>query len=137
MRGLCCALLLFCCLPAFCFADYSFRLEDERGDEEGIYPLAPEFEGESGLFDLLSFQVEQSSLGSLLFEFEFEKLTNPRNATFGFTYPLIQVYIHTNAPGSWRVQKPVGSSSSTLGNPSVALDERYVWERMVSKTVTV
>lgn len=112
-------------------AEYSFSISDAAGDEEAIYPLSEEFRDKDGLFDILNFSVEANNDTTLEFTIEFVHLSNPRNGSLGFSYPVIEIYTHPSPPGSWRVGKDGATTKQAPSNMNSLIDDRYAWNSMV------
>jgi len=98
--------------------------DDPRGDDHGpgsyTYPTDPVFHQEPGIFDLLNYSIYDDGKNWLLV-FEFTSLPNPWNAPFGFSHPLINVYLDT-APG--------GAIEAADGGDAmqVRLSEAHPWD---------
>ena len=114
------------------------HLIDEANDEYGTYPtdvsLFPP--NQQRLFDLLELQVlaadeEENSSTTTTYRLKLANLWNPQTAPFGWTHPLIQVYVFSEPSGSWRVPKSTEQQQPLVGNPSLLLDERYRWSHLV------
>ncbi len=84
-------------------AAWEYTLEDPAGDDYGPgsyqYPDSEVFSEKEGLFDLLEFQVIEED-DKQQFKFKFENLTDPWDGKFGFSLPLIQIYVDNDEGGS-------------------------------------
>lgn len=77
--------------------------DDPKGDDHGpgtyTYPTDPVFHQEPGIFDLLNYSIYDAGKNWLLV-FEFTSLPNPWNAPYGFSHPLINIYLDTEPGGA-------------------------------------
>ncbi len=96
--------------------------KDDRGPGDYFYPTAAEFP--PGAWDILSFEmIEQEKTVS--FVFEFSAMANPKNAPYGFSGPLVDVYIDINhLPGA-------GNESLLSGRPGL-VETQNAWEYALS-----
>ncbi len=102
-----------------------FIHEDEIGDDYGpgnyVYPLHPHFHPHEGLFDLHKFRVRAGE-EIYYFDFTFGKLTDPWESFFGFTHPLVHLYIDNSEGGSTEPVKPV---------LEVEMSPEFPWNRAI------
>ena len=122
------SVIVLCFIVLSCSANFSFEIIDPINDEEVTYPNNSLYEGLSGLFDVTLFTVEAEE-SSLTFSLKFNNLPNPLESPFGFTFPLIHIYVHTQPPGSYRVEKE--GICSVISNSKLSLDPRYSCSFMV------
>jgi hypothetical protein len=118
-----------------------FSANDASNDEFGTYPtdatLFPA--NQTSLFDLRAFSVSSRAYldandrerAYVAMHFEFANLWNALDAPFGFTHPLIHVYLVGEPAGSWRIPKSSVDTTPLISNPSLELDDRYRWNYMV------
>lgn len=80
-----------------------FSVQDPVADDFGPgsynYPTADIFKSMEGLFDITSFKIAEDNQ-NYIFIFEFKKLTDPWQSKFGFSLPLIELYIDNEKGGS-------------------------------------
>jgi len=100
------------------------EIEDPAGDDYGpgtyIYPGHEAF-SEEGLFDIRYFSI--LDLGEQYeFNFLFEKIIDPWHSKYGFSLPLIELYIG---------RKGMGSSELFREGANVSLDYQYLWSTML------
>ena len=104
---------------------WSYTIRDEVGDDYGSggyqYPENEIFEPYEGLFDIKNFSIRESGDNYIL-EFEFAKITDPWQSNFGFSLPLIEIYID-NGEG--------GSTELIEEGANVKLDPDYPWNKML------
>lgn len=102
-----------------------FSITDPTGDDYGPgtykYPTNEVFRFHKGLFDITGFSVKRDGEDYLL-RFSLKKLTNPWKGKFGFSLPLIQLYIDNQEGGSTELFKE---------GANVRLDPRYPWDRLL------
>lgn len=127
-------LLLFFALLTGFFTGVFYRLQthdlsseeilflhvDERGDDYGsgtyMYPTHHHFEPYEGLLDLLQFKVIR--VGDYYqFFLTFRLITNPWRARYGFSHPLIQIYIDNKVEGSLTTLTPGANVTFYEKNP--------------------
>ncbi|MFW6305762.1 MAG: glucodextranase DOMON-like domain-containing protein [Bacillota bacterium] len=117
------------------------EVEDPVGDDYGPgtykYPTNEIFQ-EEGLFDITSFSI--IDLGEKYeFKFSFHKLTDPWKSKYGFSLPLIQIYIGNNYKNNLQNQNKdkthaIKISSSTelfKKGANIKLSPDYPWTRMI------
>lgn len=82
-----------------------FAISDPVGDDHGPgtynYPRHSDFAPYHGLLDITQFSIERTEEYYYLV-FSFEKLTNPWNKEYGFSHPLLELYIDNKEDGSGR-----------------------------------
>ncbi|MCK4258595.1 MAG: hypothetical protein KAX49_06430 [Halanaerobiales bacterium] len=105
-----------------------FEMKDPVGDDWGpgyyTYPKHQHFQPFKGLFDLTRFAI--TDIGSdYLLEFDFGKVDDPWNSKFGFSHPLIQIYIDNLPGGSVELFRP---------GARLKLDEDAPWDVMLNIT---
>lgn len=102
---------------------WSFEIDDPVGDDYGPgnyrYPEDEIFSSHEGLFDIKSFQIKEAE-DDYIFEFEFVKLTDPWNSKFGFSHPLIEIYIDNQEKGSTELLED---------GANVKLDQESSWNK--------
>lgn len=72
---------------------------DDYGPGYYEYPQHPIFQNKGHLFDLKSLAIFESEL-NYKFRFSFSNLTDPWGAKFGFSLPLIEIYLDNQEGGS-------------------------------------
>lgn len=106
-----------------------FQMTDPVGDELGPgtykYPTHEHFSPFKGLFDLMEFQVVDQDATTYRLNFKFVTLPNPWRSSYGFSHPLIQLYID-NAKG--------GSTELFRRGACIKLDPRAPWDVMLHIT---
>lgn len=100
------------------------EIEDPAGDDYGPgaykYPGHEDF-SEEGLFDIRCFSI--LDLGEQYeFNFLFEKINDPWHSKYGFSLPLIEIYIGKSG---------MGSSELFREGANIKLDYRYLWSTML------
>ena len=104
---------------------WSYTIRDAVGDDYGPgnyqYPENKIFAPYEGLFDIKKFSIKESGENYIL-EFEFVKITDPWQSNFGFSLPLIEIYID-NGEG--------GSTELIEKGANVKLDPDYPWNKML------
>ncbi len=102
-----------------------FFHQDKTGDDYGPgyyeYPLHPHFHPHEGLFDLQEFLVRTGE-NVYYFDFTFGELTDPWEGFYGFTHPLVHLYIDNDEGGSTEALKPV---------LEVKMDPQFPWNRAI------
>lgn len=82
---------------------WNFTIDDPVGDDYGPgnykYPEDEIFSSHEGLFDIKTFNIKETT-DDYIFEFEFVKLTDPWNSKYGFSHPLLEIYIDNKEKGS-------------------------------------
>lgn len=106
-----------------------FAMTDPIGDERGpgtyTYPTHEHFAPYKGLFDITEFRVIDQDARTYRLYFNFVALPNPWRSIYGFSHPLIQVYID-NAKG--------GSTELFRRGAGVRLDPAAPWDVMLHIT---
>ncbi len=102
-----------------------FSIDDPSGDDFGPgtyrYPTNKAFQGE-GLFDINRFSIKEE--GDLyIFRFSFQNLTDPWKSKYGFSLPLIQLYIDNTEGGSVELFRE---------GANVRLDAKAPWDRLLT-----
>ncbi|MFW6389821.1 MAG: glucodextranase DOMON-like domain-containing protein [Halanaerobiales bacterium] len=101
-----------------------FSINDAEGDDYGpgsyLYPENEVF-NDNQLFDITKFEIEQSSI-NYKFIFTFKKLPDPWQSQFGFSLPLIQLYIDNRKGGATRVFDD---------GANVRFDSRHPWDLLL------
>jgi carbohydrate-binding DOMON domain-containing protein len=102
-----------------------FAITDPVGDDNGPgtyqYPTNEVFRSDQGLFDLTGFSIKNDGEDYLL-RFSFAELTDPWKGKFGFSLPLIQVYIDNLEGGSIELFRE---------GANVRLDSRHPWDKLL------
>ncbi len=87
-----------------------FIWEDELDDDFGagfyLYPTHPHFRPEKGLWDITCFKVKKDG-ERYYFHFTFQNLTDPWSGFFGFSHPLIHLYIDNEVGGELKALAPL------------------------------
>ncbi|MGM0602941.1 MAG: glucodextranase DOMON-like domain-containing protein [Bacillota bacterium] len=100
-----------------------FNKLDTAGDDYGPgtynYPLNRIFQVEGRLFDLLALTVYESE-EKYSFEFDFERLTDHWNGSFGFSLPLIEIYFDNKSGG----EKDLFQKGANISFP-----EDFSWDK--------
>lgn len=104
---------------------WSFTLKDEVGDDYGPgdykYPQDQVFAPYKGLFDLLQFSIRESGSNYIL-NFEFVELKDPWQSNYGFSLPLIEIYIDNEKGGSEKIIEK---------GANIALDSEHPWNKLL------
>ncbi len=96
------------------------QLNDDYGPGTYEYPTDKAFQGE-GLFDITSFSI--SEVGEeYRFNISFANLTDPWRSKYGFSLPLIEIYIG---------KKGTGISDLRKEGANVNLDPEYPWSTLL------
>jgi len=96
------------------------QLNDDYGPGTYQYPTDKAFQGE-GLFDITSFSI--SEVGEeYRFNISFANLTDPWRSKYGFSLPLIEIYIG---------KKGTGISDLRKEGANVNLDPEYPWSTLL------
>ncbi|MFW6389730.1 MAG: glucodextranase DOMON-like domain-containing protein [Halanaerobiales bacterium] len=109
------------------FAEEGILLDisDPTGDDYGPgtyqYPTNEIYSIE-GLFDISNFVINQDE-EYYIFEFTFTKLTDPWNSEFGFSLPLIHLYLANNEDSV--------STELFQEGANVKLNPEYPWNRLI------
>ncbi len=107
------------------YAEDMVVIEDNTGDDYGPgmyhYPRHEDFKPYEGLFDIKKFSLETVDDYYQL-KFVFSKLTNPWNKVYGFSHPLIELYID-NQKG--------GSTESFMAAARVNFDSDHPWNKLL------
>lgn len=102
--------------------EFFFSIDDSEGDDFGPgtyeYPGDEVFQPYQGLFDITNFAIGKDK-GKYIFRFRFKQLKDPWNSKFGFSLPLIHLYIDNQKGGSTELYKK---------GACVRLDKRYPWD---------
>ena len=105
------SLLIFFLTTSYVQANTVFFWADECGDDYGpghyVYPRHQHFQEEKGLWDLRFFVVEDKD-DFYYFHFSFQSLPDPWSGFFGFSHPLIHLYIDNAPGGEERPLEPLG-----------------------------
>jgi carbohydrate-binding DOMON domain-containing protein len=108
-------------------ADYDviFNHRDAEKDDFGPgtyqYPQNDIFQNKGNLFDIKVFTILESE-DSYLFKFNFSNLTDPWNAKYGFSLPLIELYID-NEQG--------GSNIPFYKGANISFEEEFNWNKFL------
>jgi len=102
-----------------------FFVVDPAGDDHGpgyyLYPEHAVFQQGKGLFDVVEFKIYEEST-YYEFQFEFINLVDVWNSRFGFSLPMIQIYIDN---------KKGGSIALFEKGAKVTLNPKYPWEKLL------
>lgn len=105
-----------------------FSINDPVGDDWGpgtyTYPTFKHFEPYRGLYDLTQFTIRDLDTDYLL-EFTFDEIRDPWRSKYGFSHPLLQLYID-NQPG--------GDTSLFRQGARVSLDPETEWDQLLNIT---
>lgn len=111
-------------LPSNAQGNILLELEDPLNDDYGPgtygYPTNEAFQGE-GLFDISYFSIRDMG-DKYQLNFTFQNLIDPWNSKYGFSLPLIELYIG---------EKGTGSTDLYREGANIRLDPRYPWSRML------
>ena len=94
---------------------------DDYGPGSYDYPENFIFQNKGHLFDIKALTIFESA-GEYLFRFSFSKLTDPWEAEFSFSLPLIEVYIDNQAGGSNQLFHE---------GANVSLKEDFNWNKFI------
>ena len=102
-----------------------FYIQNKTGSDYGSgnyqYPQYRDFEPYQNLLDITELKIEQLA-EDYLFNFTFVKITNPWDKDYGFSHPLIEIYID-NQEG--------GSTTSFQQAARVNFDSRHPWNKLL------
>lgn len=102
-----------------------FNQLDAVGDDYGPgyynYPKNHIFQNKGNLFDLKSLTIFESE-NDYKFRFSFAKLTDPWSGKFGFSLPLIEVYLDNQAGGSNQVFH---------SGANISFKKDFLWNRFI------
>ena len=108
--------------------NWSLSIQDEVNDDHGPgtyqYPTNEIFASYEGLFDLQQFNIKELK-DEYLLSFKFGKLTDPWDSKFGFSLPLIELYIDNQEGG----EKELFQKGA-----NVKLDPEHPWNRLIKLT---
>ncbi|GEM_PF-284026 len=101
------------------------EFSDPSGDDHGPgfyeYPNHSVFSPQEELLDLLSFYLERIADGEYYrFIFEFARITDPWDSKYGFSHPLIHLYIDSEEGGSDELFR---------SGANVSLQEEHPWNK--------
>lgn len=100
-------------------------IEDPIGDDYGpgtyLYPTNNQFWPYHGLLDIERFKI-QANQNFIRFLITFGQITNPWKAPFGFSHPLIEIYID---------YRPGGRRRPLFPGAKVVFSPRASWDKMV------
>ena len=109
-------------------AKWSFSIQDQLEDDHGPgtyqYPTTEIFASNEGLFDLQQFKVEELK-DDYLISFKFGNLTDPWDSKYGFSLPLIQLYIDNQKGGKKELFQK---------GANVKLDPEHPWDKLFKLT---
>jgi len=98
---------------------------DPAGDDHGpgyyLYPQHEVFQKGEGLFDIVEFKIYEDS-SQYEFQFEFTKLVDVWNSRFGFSHPMVQIYIDNEKGGSIALFEE---------GARVKLNPEYPWDKLL------
>jgi len=107
---------------------FIFSIEDPLRDDFGpgtyYYPGNETFEPYYGLFDIIKFELVALK-DYYLFKLYFDSLNDPWASKYGFSLPLIEIYID-NAKG--------GSTEVFREGANVSFDPRHPWDKLLKLT---
>ncbi|MFW5985924.1 MAG: glucodextranase DOMON-like domain-containing protein [Halanaerobiales bacterium] len=102
-----------------------YEATDPAGDDFGpgsySYPTHQVFNPHQGLFDLTYFSIESRG-NSYIFTFTLGVLTDPWDSHYGFSMPLIQIYIDNERGGSTELFRE---------GANVRLQEEHPWNKLI------
>src|SRR6056297_288718 len=105
--------------------DVIFNHRDAEKDDFGPgtyqYPQNEIFQNKGNLFDIRVFTILESE-NNYLFKFNFSNLTDPWNAKYGFSLPLIELYIDNDEGGS---SKPFYKGAN------ISFEEEFSWNKFL------
>lgn len=116
-------------IPARVSGQQITSFSDPVGDDHGpgtfVYATNPVFDAE-GLFDLTEYTIFDQE-GSWLLIFEFAALPNPWKAPFGFSHPILNIYMDV---------KPGGETSTHKDGDAmqVQFSKEYPWDVFIKVT---
>lgn len=106
--------------------DVLFSRIDPTGDDYGPghyrYPQHPVFQNYDGLFDIIEFKVLELEK-KYEFQFKFTKLVDVWNSRYGFSLPLIEIYIDNEKGGSTELLEK---------GANVRLNPEYPWNKLLT-----
>jgi carbohydrate-binding DOMON domain-containing protein len=108
-------------------ADYEviFNHRDAENDDFGPgtyqYPQKEIFQNKGNLFDIRVFTILESD-NDYLFKFNFTKLTDPWNSEYGFSLPLIELYLDNDQGGS---------NNPFYKGANISFEEGFNWNKFL------
>ncbi|MGM0410160.1 MAG: glucodextranase DOMON-like domain-containing protein [Bacillota bacterium] len=104
---------------------WSYSIIDKTGDDYGpgnyLYPQNEIFSPYKGHFDIKEFSIKEKS-DNYVFEFDFVTLNDPWKSEFGFSLPLIEIYIDNNEGGTTELLEE---------GANVKLDSEHPWNKVI------
>ena len=125
--------IFFCLIFVFFFSliiqadetnNWTYSIQDQIADDYGPgtyqYPTSKIFSTQKGLFDLQQFTVKELNENYIL-KFKFGNLTDPWESKFGFSLPLIELYIDNQKGGAKELFQK---------GANVKLDPEHSWNKL-------
>ncbi|MFN2340767.1 MAG: glucodextranase DOMON-like domain-containing protein [Halanaerobium sp.] len=94
---------------------------DDYGPGNYYYPQNQIFQNKGNLFDLKTMTIFESE-SEYKFRFSFSELTDPWGAKFGFSLPLLEIYIDN---------QPAGSNQLFHSGANVSFKEDFSWNKFI------
>lgn len=102
-----------------------FSKIDAAGDDYGPgyyqYPQHEVFSSQNGIFDIVKLKIYEDDI-FYEFNFEFTELVDVWNSRFGFSMPIIEIYIDNNEKGSTKLFEK---------GANVKLNPKFSWNRLI------
>ncbi len=127
MKTLILALLFVICFTCYAGAEDGviYSTTDPAGDDYGPgtyeYPENKVFKPYQGLFDITGFKIKEED-ENYIFIFDFGKITDPWDSKFGFSLPLLELYIDNEAGGE---------DSLFQEGANIRLDHDHPWNKLI------
>ncbi len=131
MRVILYSVLIFILTICFSFSlqadggNIIFSVDDPAGDDCGPcyynYPTNKIFSPFSGLYDIRNFSLIDDN-ENYIYEFHFTEITDPWNSRFGFSMPLIELYIDNDSGGSTKLFEE---------GANIRLDPEHPWNKLI------
>ena len=108
--------------------DIIYHKTDPTGDDWGpgtyTYPKHKHFKPYHGLYDLTKFSIINGD-SNYIFRFSFVEINDPWRSKYGFSHPLIQLYIDNESGGSTELLRP---------GAKVNLSDKAQWDYLLNVT---
>ncbi len=95
--------------------------KDDFGPGTYQYPQNEIFQNKGNLFDIRVFTILESD-NEYLFKFKFSNLTDPWNAKYGFSLPLLELYIDNDQGGN---------STPFYKGANISFEEDFSWNKFL------
>jgi carbohydrate-binding DOMON domain-containing protein len=95
--------------------------DDDHGPGYYLYPEHEVFQQKEGIFDLIEFKIYEED-AQYEFQFEFTNIIDVWNSRFGFSMPMIQIYIDNEKGGSIALFEE---------GAQVKLNPEYPWDKLL------